>query len=417
MKQVVNQAYKPIFIRSGNIRYVILLGGRSAGRSFVASQYALARLIAPEYFRCAIMRFVLSDIRNSIYREIKDRAEEQEILDSLHIQDQAMNIGYGNNSINAAAFRKSSGDQKSKLKSLASYNNIIIEEADEVAEADFQQLDDSLRTIKGDITVFLLLNAPDKNHWIIRRWFNLVDSGIEGYFLPQLREDQNHNTLFIHTNYRDNLINLNESTIRNFENYKHTKPDHYYNMIEGLVSEGARGRIFKNWLPCTDAEFEELPYPPYYGLDFGFTNDPAALYEIKEHNNKVWARELVYEVGLLNAQLSTRMETLGVSKNKIIYADAAEPKSIAELSSYGWYIVGTDKGKDSRKARVNYLVEKQVFYTETSKNIYTEHLTYSWALDKNKEPTNEPQDGDDHGIDAVSSAVWSARQKGGALIG
>lgn len=413
MKQIVNSAYQEIF--TTNARYVILLGGRSAGRSFVASQYALAKLVAPEYFRSAIMRFVLGDIRNSIYREIKDRAEEQDVLEALHIQDQAMNISYGHNSINAAAFRKSSGDQKSKLKSLASYNCVIVEEADEVAQEDFQQLDDSLRTIKSDITIFLLLNAPDKNHWIVKRWFNLIDSGIEGFFMPQLRSDQT-DTLFIHTTYRDNIVNLNESTLRNFRNYEKTNPDHYYSMIEGLVSEGARGRIFKGWKPITDAKFDDLPYPSFYGLDFGYTNDPAALVEIKQHNNKVWVRELIYETGMLNVHLSNRMEQLEIDKSKPIYADSAEPKSIDELDGYAWYILPTEKGADSRRARVNYMVPMEVSYTENSTNLAQEAQTYSWALDKHKEPTNEPQDGDDHCMDALTSAVWTARDKGGPLM-
>jgi phage terminase large subunit len=133
------------------------MGGRGAGRSTVASQFAIAKLRAIEYFRCAIMRYVLGDIRNSIYKEIIDRAEETNVLNELHINENAMAIDYGANSINAVGFRKSSGDQKAKLKSLANYNCVIIEEADEIPEADFMQLDDSLRTLKGDIIIILLL--------------------------------------------------------------------------------------------------------------------------------------------------------------------------------------------------------------------------------------------------------------------
>src|SRR5690606_984052 len=115
------------------------------------------------------------DIRNSIYREITDRAEEANILESLKVTDNLMKLEYGQNSINAVGFKKSSSDQKAKLKSLASYNCVIIEEADEIPEEDFMQLDDSLRTTKGDITIILLLNPPTKNHWIIKRWMKLTD--------------------------------------------------------------------------------------------------------------------------------------------------------------------------------------------------------------------------------------------------
>ena len=99
MKQLVNEVYSPIFTEKP--RYFILMGGRGAGRSTVASQFANAKLVAPEYFRCAIMRYILGDIRNSIYREITDRAEENEIYGKLVINDSMMSISYGENSINA----------------------------------------------------------------------------------------------------------------------------------------------------------------------------------------------------------------------------------------------------------------------------------------------------------------------------
>jgi len=127
------------------------MGGRGAGRSTVASQFAIAKLTSTEYSRTAIMRYILGDVRNSIYREIIDRATENGILESLSVNDSMMTISYGKNTINAVGFKKSSGEQKAKLKSLANYNCVIIEEADEITEEDFIQLDDSLRTVKGDL--------------------------------------------------------------------------------------------------------------------------------------------------------------------------------------------------------------------------------------------------------------------------
>jgi phage terminase large subunit len=266
MEQTVLKQYKPLFLT--NKRYYLLIGGRSAGRSYVASQYAYLQLKASQFFRCAIMRYVLSDVRNSIYQEILDRIEEQEDK-SITIKD--LEFQYKQNTIKGIGFRKSSGDQKSKLKSLAQYNCIIIEEADEIQEEDFLQLDDSLRTVKSDIKVIFMLNPPHKNHWIIKRWFNLLPSDVEGFYNLELKESEKHNTEFIHTTFLNNYQNINETTKDNFERYKLTKPDHYWNMIKGMVSEGARGRIFKNWTPISDKEYEELPYEKFYGLDFGFS--------------------------------------------------------------------------------------------------------------------------------------------------
>lgn len=413
--QQVNEKYEVLFKNPMHARYFILMGGRGAGRSVVASQYAVAKLKNPAYFRCAIMRFVLGDIRNSIYQEIYDRIEELEWQEQVVIKEHTLTFVHESNRINGVGFRKSSGDQKSKMKSLASYTTVIIEEADEVAEEDFMQLDDSLRTIKGDVVVILLLNAPDKNHWIIKRWFNLVKPKEEdaiGFYEPELKESVKDDTVYIRTSYEDNEKNMAPATIKNFERYRHTKPEHYWNMIRGYVSEGKRGRIFKDWKPTTNKVYEELPFPEIFGLDFGFSNDPAALTGVKKHNKKAWVREYIYETGLTNQMLSKRMENLGIDKaNAIIYCDNAEAKSIEELVAEGWNALPAEKGPGSLNAGIDMLLDYEIFYTEESENIALENQEYKWALDKNKEPTNNPEDKNNHAMDSIRYAIYTDEKK------
>jgi phage terminase large subunit len=391
-KYKILKPYRPAV--NTTARYIIIMGGRGAGRSYFVSQLLTMWIQTREFFRGAIMRFVLGDIRNSIFQEIKDRIEDYE-MGGFEVKEN-LTILWGNNFIRGIGFRKSTSDQKSKLKSLAQFSAVHIEEADETVEEDFMQLDDSLRTIKQDIKIILTLNCPDKNHWIIKRWFNLVPSGVEGFYTPVLKDSEKHNTLFIHTTYKDNAVNLNQTTKDNYKRYQTTKPDYYWNMIMGLVSEGRRGRIFKNWKPITEKEYNELPYTPYYGLDFGFSNHPTALVEIKEHNNNIWTKELIYETGLTNQRIAKKLEELGVSRLQPIYADSAEPKSIEELRVLDWNVQPAVKGPDSINVGVDMLLEKEVSYTENSTNIALENQEYRWALDRNKEPTNDPVDDFNH---------------------
>lgn len=412
MIQQVNKAYQPLFTQRP--RYFILMGGRGAGRSKTASQYALAKLVAPGYFRCAIMRFVLGDVRNSIFQDILDTAEEREVDAALNIREHNLTITHGSNRISGIGFRKSSSEQKSKLKSLAGFSDVIIEEADEVSEEDFMQLDDSLRTTKSNITIFLLLNAPPKNHWIIKRFFNLVSSGVEGFYKAELKPELANNTVYISTDYTANLENLNSITVENFERYKKTKPDHYWNMIKGLVSEGKRGRIFKTWTKIPDAEFHALPYTSIYGLDFGFTNDPTALIETKRHNNKIWLNQRIYETGLTNPAIGRRFETLGLRKGiDKVYGDSSEPKSIKEIRDMGWNIEEAIKGPGSVNAGLDMLLDEEIeiYFTESSTDIDTETQEYTWRLDKNKESTNDPIDDFNHAMDATRYAIYSEAHK------
>jgi len=405
MIQEVSEVYKPLFTQKP--RYFILMGGRGAGRSTVASQYANAKLIASEYFRCAIMRYILSDIRNSIFREITDRAEENGIDDKLHISD--MTIEYGLNSINAVGFRKSSGDQKSKLKSLASYNCVIIEEADEIPEDDFVQLDDSLRTMKGDITIILLLNPPAKDHWIIKRWCNLEDSEQPGFYIPTLKPEIK-DTVIIRADYHSNEKNIAPTSVTKYEEYKISKPSHYYNMIKGYVPETVQGLIYPNM-----QIIEELPNEARLkrrGLDYGYTNDPSAIVDVYEWNNAYIWDEVLYKKGMSNKDLADVIKMQ--PEQVLLIPDSSEPKSNDELTSYGINLVAAQKGQGSVNFGIQNCQEKTIYITRRSLNLIEEKNNYAWMIDKKTgETINTPIDMWNHGMDAGRYAMESLKPSTG----
>lgn len=401
MKQKVNEVYKPLFVE--HPRYFILIGGRGAGRSTVASQFANAKLIAPEYFRCAIMRYILGDIRNSIYREITDRAEENGLLDQLDINESTMSISYGANSINAVGFRKSSSDQKSKLKSLASYNCVIIEEADEIPEDDFMQLDDSLRTIKGDIVIILLLNPPAKNHWIIKRWFDLEPSEQKGFFIPKLKSTA-LDTKAIIADYHTNESNLAPASIAQYEAYKESKPTHYYNMIKGYVSETVTGRIY-NFIEIDDVPPEARL--KRRGLDYGYSNDPTAIVDVYRWNNSFIWDEVVYKKGMSNKDIA---DVIKMKEDVLLIPDSAEPKSNDELMSYGISLIPSQKGPGSVNQGIQFVQDQVIYYTKRSIHIKEEQENYAWMVDKTTgETINTPIDMWNHALDAGRYAMESLR--------
>lgn len=405
MKQKVNKVYEPLFKQK--TRYFILMGGRGGGRSTVASQYALANLISSEYFRCAIMRYILGDIRNSIYREIVDRAEEAEVLDRIEVNDSLMKLTYGQNSVNAVGFRKSSGDQKSKLKSLASYNCVIIEEADEVMEEDFMQLDDSLRTVKGDIKIILLLNPPAKNHWIIQRWMKLLPCEEKGYYDFELKDGVT-DAVLIKTNYLDNIANIAKPSIAQYEAYKETKPSHYWNMVKGYVPEIVQGKIYNNW-----QVIDEIPHEARlerYGGDYGYTNDPTGIVAIYYYNGGYILDEITYQKGLSNRQIADIL--LNVPKALVVF-DSAEPKSNDELASYGVNVIGSQKGQGSVNQGIQYVQDQKISVTKRSINLLKEYDNYAWKIDKDGNVLNVPAEGWDHLMDAVRYGMESIKPNWG----
>ena len=391
------ELFEPIL--TAKTRYILAFGGRGRGGSTAGSQYIIYRALADSYCRGAVMREVLGTARSSIWQELKDRIDELD-LESAKINDSNMILELANgNEISAKGFKKASLKDKAKLKSLASYNLIVIDEADEVTEEDFNQLDSSIRTDKGQNTIVLIFNMPDANHWIIKRWFNLVQSEVEEYYVAEAKQEK-LDTTYIFGTYKDNLRFNSASNIALYESFKESNPDYYYSMIQGLVSAGKKGRIFKNFNYISESDYELLEYTPKYGLDFGFTNDPTALVEIKEHNNRIYIKELLYETGLTNQMIAQKLKIYGI-QDKLVIADSSEPKSIEELRNQGCYVEGAIKGTDSVRNGIDKLISKEIYLVESSSNLINEFQNYCWALDRNKNPINTPIDDWNHIIDGI----------------
>lgn len=145
-----------------------------------------------------------------------------------------------------------------------------------------------------------------------------------------------------------------------------------------------------------------------YGLDFGFSNDPAALVEVRMSGDEMYVKEWLYEKGLTNADLHDRMKDMVNGK---VIADSAEPKSIEELRRKGWNISGAHKGPDSVKMGIDLIQRHKLKVHRDSVNLIKELRGYSWDKNRRGEYTGKPVDYDNHAIDAMRYAVLNTLHK------
>jgi len=142
-----------------------------------------------------------------------------------------------------------------------------------------------------------------------------------------------------------------------------------------------------------------------YGMDWGYSNDPTSLIAMYKYNDAYIFDELIYQKGLLNSDISDLLKTNGVID--IVYADSAEPKSIAELNSYGHNILPVSKGRDSIVYGLNLINQNKIYITSRSKNLINELNNYVWMTDKTGTKLNKPIDAYNHAIDAMRYAITS----------
>lgn len=387
-------------------RYAILMGGRGNGRSGTASRYAVSQLLSKEYTRGAIMRATREDIRASCFAELVDRIREQDISSEFRITENDMFIERGRNSLRGHGFRASSGSLTARLKSLAGYNFIWAEEAEEIGEEEFRVLDDTLRTVEGKIRIVLTLNTPAKNHWILKKWFDLEPhSEAQGFFIPHLKKDVK-DAIYIGGNYNANLPNLDEHTVYRYQSYRNINPNYYWQVIEGLSPEEVRGKIFTGW-QLLDAIPPEARLVKF-GEDFGWYPDPACVVAVWYWNGSYIIDEVAYGTELSNEFLAGEIKKYGEA---MTIADSAEPKSIAEQRKYGIQVSPCEKGKDSVNFRIKATSGKKIYVTRKSTKVWESYENYHWAEDKDGNPKNEPEHTYSHAMDAITYAIASMHNR------
>lgn len=207
---------------------------------------------------------------------------------------------------------------------------------------------------------------------------------------------------FLTVTYLDNEA-LDPEIVEDIESHKHNL--NWWRVYgEGQLGE-AEGRIYSGW-----AFLDAVPHEARLerrGLDFGYSNDPAALLDVYRWNQSLIFKEQMYRKGMKNRQIATFVNNLP-DNNTLIIADSSEPKSIDELRiDYNLPIIGAKKGPGSVNFGIQKLQDQMIFVTKDSVNLIKEYRNYMWLKDKDDKTLNVPEDDWNHLLDAARYAVES----------
>lgn len=276
-------------------------------------------------------------------------------------------------------------DDPIKIRS-TEFNDIWMEEANEFNYDDFMVLKTRLsaKPDKGSINQMILSYNP---------------TDAMGYINQKLKYQKD--VQLIKSTYLDNPFLSNEY-INVLKELK--EQDENYYKIYALGEYGTReGLIYQPFKAIEN-------YPDSYdevicGLDFGY-NNPTALIEIKIKDENYYLRELVYESGLTNEDLINRMNLIGISNQIDIYADAAEPARIEEISRAGFRVKPANK---SVKDGIDFVqrLNNNIFTCAENVNINAEVKMYIWKKDRQGNYVDDPVKYNDHALDALRYALYT----------
>lgn len=387
-----NSKYKPLY--NSDKRYFVITGGRNSGKSHGVSTFTV-ELTYEQHHNIIFTRYTMASANKSIIPELTAKIEDLECKDAFNITNNEIFNLLTDSKIYFSGIKTSSGNQTANLKSLHETSTWVLDEAEEMQnESEFDKIDLSIRSVKVQNRIILILNPTTKEHWIWKRWFEnshtLID--VDGVKIPISTHPE---VCHIHTTYLDNIENIPEDYLRQITNLKLSNPDKYKHVILGGWLNKAEGVIFNNW---SIGEFDNsIPY--YFGQDYGFSIDPSTLVKvaINKQLKKIYINECFYKKAMNTGDIE--VENKRYAGEGLIIADCAEPRLIDELKKRGCNIKAVTKGTIS--SDISILQDYELVVTENSINVIKELNNYSWSDKK----SGTPIDAFNHAIDAIRYGV------------
>lgn len=365
-------------------------GGGSSGKSHgVVQKVVLKALQDWKYPRKILwLRKVGATIADSLFQDVKGCLVDFSIWDFCEWNKTDNRITLPN----GAVFLFKGMDNSEKIKSIKGISDVVMEEASEFHLNDYTQLTLRLRERKHlNKQIFLMFNPVSKLNWVYKYFFT---------------GEPHKNTLIQQSSYKDNKF-LDEMTRQNLEDLASRNPAYYkiYALGEFATLDKL---VFPKHTERLISPDEVKHLPSYFGLDFGYINDPSALIHVKidTRNKKLYIVDEYVKTGMLNDEIANVIKQLGYAKERIT-ADSAEKKSIAEIKRKGIErIKPAMKGADSIMSGIQFISQFDIIVDERCTKTIEELNNYTWKKDKNTdEYYNEPVDTYNHSIDALRYAV------------
>ena len=386
-KSLFNETYLP-HLTDYSKRYEVYYGGAGSGKSVFLGQKLLVKACKSKRKILVIRKFGTT-LRDSVFQLIIDLLKKWKLYEYCTINLSTYTIILPNESV----FLFKGLDDSEKIKSITDITDIWIEEASEITDDDYTQLDLRLRALVADLQLFVSFNPVSKANWVYKKWFDPKEAVYDA-----------EATMILRTTYKDNRF-LPKEYIKALEEKALSNPVYYkiYALGEFAVAEGL---VITNW---TKQEFDPMELAKTLehrvGMDLGFV-DPSALIETlyDKDNKTIYVFSEFYKKGCQLSELANAILEKGLRKVRIM-VDAAEPRSREYFRNKGINAQPCIKGPDSVKAGLMFLQDHRIIVHPNCPNFIMELENFSYIKSrKTGEWTEDTTHEWSHAIDACRYA-------------
>ncbi len=361
-------------------RFILHVGGSRSGKTYSILQYIIIYCFKNKDKTVTIARKTFPSLRLGAYREFIQLLKDLEIY-----KEENHNKTNNYYNLNGNTIQFISIDQSMKLRGLK-HDLVFIDEVNEVTKEEADQL-----FMRTNDKIILAQNPSDALHW-------------------SLKLQSHGDSLYLHSTYVDNPF-LAQAIVNQIESYKETDEDMWNVFGLGLPAKNNE-LIYNHYAYYNDEELYELDdkgdkHPKFtdviYGLDFGF-NHPTALVKVYINSNykRIWCEEIIHQSYLTTSDLIKLMQEKDI-KDKVIYCDSAEPKTIEEIRRAGF---DTRSSLKEVKEGIDCVKSCQFYVSRNSIKLQDELRKYKWKM-KGEMKTDEPIKLFDDGLCAVRYATYT----------
>lgn len=371
-------------------RFKGLYGGRGSGKSHCFAGHMILRAASESGFRAVCVREVQISIKDSVKQLLEDKISRFGLTGFFTTTETEICGRNGSRII----FRGMQNHTAASIKSLEGYDVAWIEEAQTISAKSLELLTPTIRKPGSEIWA----------SWNPERENDPVDVFFRGandadFLVRKVNWDQNPW--------------FPEELRRDMERDRDRDPDKFAHVWQGMYRALSEARIFRNW------RVAEVTVPDravwFGGVDFGFAQDPtAALRACMPDDRTLYVDHEAFEVGVPTDALPVFLGRVPDLHKWPCNADSARPETIDYLNRHGFpRMRGARKGKGSVEDGISFLQGLDLIIHPRCVNLIRELGSYAYRIDKRTgEILPEPEDANNHGIDALRYATERLHRKG-----
>lgn len=368
----------------GDYRYRVLYGGRGSAKSH---QIAKALVVRAHERRRRILctREFQSSIKDSVHPLLAHYINELGLSAFFTINREGIFHSNGSEFL-FKGLRLNIGE----IKSMEGIDICWVEEAQSISKLSWDTLVPTIRRPRSEIWVSFnpnLATDPTYEMFLVKpqpnAWVQKVTFRDNPWFPDVLREEM--------------------------ENRRAADLEGYQHIWEGELWTRSKLQILTNWRV---EEFEAQPgwHGPYFGLDFGFSNDPLALVKCWIFDNVLYVEHCRGGRKIMNDELRRVVEEVPGAEDHTIRADSARPETIAHMNASEGpplRVEAAEKWAGSVEDGIVHLQSYRAIVVHPRCELAIEEGKL-WRFKADKltgDPLRQPEKGNDNSWDAVRYSI------------